>query len=111
MDAIKHIGDWFIKKFIGHIRTEFGEDFFIAGEYSYYEENDMDTFLHNVEYRLDLFDVVLHYHFRIGSLDGSGYDMSKILEDNIVKIYPELAITLVNNHDSHLHDDNLYVLY
>ncbi|MDD4778348.1 MAG: alpha-amylase [Fermentimonas sp.] len=110
LDAIKHISDWFIKEFIGHIRSEFGEDYFIAGEYSHYEGNDMDTFLHNVEHRLDLFDVVLHYNFRICSLDGPGFDMSKIFDDTIVEKYPELAVTYVNNHDSHLHDDDLYVL-
>ncbi|KAF5055394.1 alpha-amylase [Petrimonas sulfuriphila] len=110
LDAIKHISDWYIKEFIEHVRAEFGESFFIAGEYSYYENMDMNPFLMNVEHRLDLFDVVLHYHFRVCSLDGAGYDMSTILTDTIVEKYPERAVTYVNNHDSHLQDDDLYVL-
>lgn len=110
LDAIKHINDWYLKEFIGHVRTEFGEDFYIVGEYSYYEGINMDSFLHNVEQRIDLFDVVLHYHFRVCSLDGPVYDMSKIFDDTIVAKYPELAVTYVNNHDSHLYDDDLYVL-
>lgn len=69
---------------------------------------DMDPFLQNVEQRIDLFDVALHYHFRLCSLDGPGYDMSTIFNDTIVAKYPQLAVTYVNNHDSHLHDDDLY---
>lgn len=110
LDAIKHMSDWFIREFIGHVRAEFGEEFFIAGEYSYYVDMDLDPFLANVEHRLDLYDVVLHYHFRQCSLDGPGYDMSTILNDTIVEKYPELAVTYVNNHDSHLEDEDLYVL-
>jgi alpha-amylase len=104
------MSDWFIREFIGHVRAEFGEDFYIAGEYSYYVDMDLDPFLANVEHRLDLYDVVLHYHFRQCSLDGPGYDMSTILNDTIVEKYPELAVTYVNNHDSHLEDEDLYVL-
>ena len=110
LDAIKHISDWFIKEFIEHVRHEFSEDFYVVGEYSYYEGMDMDPFLQKVEHRIDLFDVALHYHFRLCSLDGPGYDMSTIFDDTIVSQYPQLAVTYVNNHDSHLHDDDLYVL-
>lgn len=47
-----------------------------------------------------LFDVNLHYNFAAASKQGNSYDLQRIFDNTLVKGYPQLAVTLVSNHDS-----------
>ena len=109
LDAIKHINDWFIRDFMLHARGEFGDDFYAVGEYSYYDGMDIEEYLHNVEHQIDLFDVALQYNFKQCSEEGPSYDMRKIFGNSLVSAYPHLAVTYVDNHDSHLNEGDPYV--
>lgn len=100
LDAIKHINDWFVKELVDHVRGEFGDDFYVVGEYWYYDEMAIDQYLHNVEYKIDLFDVALHFNFKQCSQDGPAYDMRTILQSSVISRFPLSTVPFVDNHDS-----------
>jgi len=102
LDAIKHINDWFIKELLEHITAEFGEDFYKVGEYWEGRKDIIDKYLEEVDYKLDLFDVPLHYKLFEASKSGKDFDMRKIFDDTLVKDHPALAVTFVDNHDSQI---------
>jgi alpha-amylase len=49
---------------------------------------------------MSLFDAPLHYNFHAASKDGGNYDMSKLMDNTLMKDQPVLAVTLVENHDT-----------
>ena len=102
LDAIKHINDWFIKELLEHITEEFGKDFYKVGEYWEGRKDIIDKYLKEVDYKLDLFDVPLHYKLFEASKSGKDFDMRKIFEDTLVNDHPALAVTFVDNHDSQI---------
>jgi alpha-amylase len=100
LDAIKHINDQFIKHFLDAIRANKGEDFYAVGEYWKQDIDSLNEYLGAVQYKVNLFDVPLHYNMFQASLKGRDFDLTKILEGTLVKEHPELAVTFVDNHDS-----------
>lgn len=100
LDAIKHINDQFIKKFLEAIRAERGKQFYAVGEYWKNDKETLEEYLSHVEYEADLFDVPLHYNMYQASLKGSEFDMRVLLDDTLVVSHPDLAVTFVDNHDS-----------
>lgn len=99
-DALKHIDKSFLKTLVDYIEENSKEDFYLLGEYW---ENDLNTnnnFLKDLDYDLDLFDVVLHFNLHQASLAGDDYDIRKIFDGSLVKTHPSLAVTFVDNHDS-----------
>ena len=100
LDAIKHINDEFIRKFLAAVRKERGTDFYAVGEYWKQDLESLDDYLKEERYKVDLFDVPLHYNMYQASKQGRDYDLSKILDGTLVQNHPTLAVTLVDNHDS-----------
>lgn len=100
LDAIKHINDEFIKKFLAAVRKERGEDFYAVGEYWKQDLDSLDEYLKEERYKVDLFDVPLHYNMYQASEHGRDYDLTKILDGTLVQNHPTLAVTFVDNHDS-----------
>ncbi len=100
LDAIKHINDWFIKDIVDHVRGEFGEDFYVVGEYWYYDQLVIEEYLRNVDYSIDLFDVALHFNFKKASDEGEAYDMRRLFNNSVVAKHPTKTVTFVDNHDS-----------
>lgn len=100
LDAIKHINDWFMKDLVEHVKHEFGDDFYIAGEYWYYDKMVITDYLRTVDYKINLFDVALHFNFKQCSENGPAYDMRNIFNNSVVASYPLTTITFVDNHDS-----------
>jgi alpha-amylase len=47
-----------------------------------------------------LFDTGLHYSFAAAGREGGAYDMRTILDRSLVKNHPNMAVTLVSNHDT-----------
>ena len=99
-DAVKHINDYFIRDLIRKIKGEYRDDFYAVGEYWSQDSNEINTYLKNTGFEMDLFDVKLHFNMHLASKSYDRYDMRKIFEGTLVKDYPDYAVTFVDNHDS-----------
>ncbi|AMB99293.1 alpha-amylase [Aerococcus urinaehominis] len=100
-DAVKHIDDGFIES-IAKVASEVNEDFYAIGEYWKYHYHDLENYLKDTDYQLDLFDVMLHFHFKEASEAGANYDMAKLLDNTLLTLKPQQAVTFVDNHDTQL---------
>ena len=100
LDAIKHIDYHFIKNFVDQVRQQRGEDFYFLGEFWVPELSACQTFLENVDFKLNLFDVPLHYKLHEASKAGADFDLTTIFADTLVEVNPEHAVTFVDNHDT-----------
>ena len=100
LDAIKHINDQFIAHFLEAVRAKQGQQFYAVGEYWKNDKDSLDKYLSEVKYKIDLFDVPLHYHFFQASQKGRDYDLQELFNDTLVNDHPDLAVTFVDNHDS-----------
>lgn len=99
-DALKHISDEFIYDLSKHIMEKKKDDFYLLGEYWQYDEGQIDGYLDDTDWKIDLFDVPLHFHFEEASKSNGNYDMRNIFNNTIVKNHPLQAVTFVDNHDS-----------
>ncbi|MDU6063505.1 MAG: alpha-amylase [Anaerococcus sp.] len=99
-DALKHISDEFIYDLSRHIMEKKKDDFYLLGEYWQYDEGQIDGYLNDTDWKIDLFDVPLHFHFEEASKSNGNYDMRNIFNNTIVKNHPLQAVTFVDNHDS-----------
>ncbi|SES40202.1 alpha-amylase [Salipaludibacillus aurantiacus] len=104
LDAIKHINHEFIADFVAEMREEFGDDFYLVGEFWNPDLEACQNYLDIVDYQIDLFDVPLHYNFHEASHAGRDYDLSRIFENTLVGTHPDHAVTFVDNHDSQPHE-------
>lgn len=100
LDALKHIDIPFINGFVDKLKSEFGEGFYIFGEYWNGDLGAIEEYLEKTNYNIDLFDVPLHYSFNAGSNNGEGYDLRGILDGSLVRSNPSSVVTFVDNHDS-----------
>lgn len=99
-DALKHISDEFIYELSKHIMDVKKDDFYLFGEYWQYDEGQIDGYLDDTDWKIDLFDVPLHFHMQEASKSNGNYDMRNIFNNTIVKNHPLQAVTFVDNHDS-----------
>lgn len=104
LDAIKHINHDFVKAFAQALKRKRGEDFYIFGEFWNPDLDACRHFLDTVDYRIDLFDVSLHYKFHAASLAGRDFDLRTLFNDTLVQTHPLHAVTFVDNHDSQPHE-------
>jgi alpha-amylase len=100
LDALKHIDIVFINAFVDNIKSEFGEDFYIFGEYWSGDTGVIRDYLYKTNHKIDLFDVPLHYAFNAISNNGEGYDLRTILDTSLVRNNSMEAVSFVDNHDS-----------
>lgn len=100
MDAVKHISGDFIKEFLIEVRKVYGEEFYSVGEYWKGDLDTLKTYLENIGYETDLFDVGLHFNFHEASVEKENYDLTTILDNSIMLMDPIKAVTFVDNHDS-----------
>ncbi|MCD7900641.1 MAG: alpha-amylase [Bacteroides sp.] len=100
LDAIKHMDSAFVKQFLETVRKERGEKYFVVGEYWKGDFESLKKYLEVLEYKIDLFDVPLHYKMYHASLEKEKFDFTKFLHDTLVTRFPENAVTFVDNHDS-----------
>ncbi|HMG66526.1 MAG TPA: alpha-amylase, partial [Chitinophagaceae bacterium] len=101
LDAVKHINPEFIKEWIDHMNSIAPKKIFYMGEY-WNDQNagSLKNYLDLVEGRMQLVDAPLHHNFYRASRDGRDYDMSRIFENTLISMRPELSISFVSNHDS-----------
>lgn len=100
LDAIKHMDHQFIKHFLETIRTDRGEEFYAVGEYWKEDLSSLQQYLKTLEYKIDLFDVPLHYKMFQASNEGQNFDLTGFFENTLVERFPQNAVTFVDNHDS-----------
>jgi alpha-amylase len=100
LDAIKHINHEFIRDFVIELLKHRGEEFYFVGEFWNPELAACQKLLDQIDYKIDLFDVSLHYKLHAASKAGRDFNLSTIFDDTLVKTYPLNAVTFVDNHDS-----------
>lgn len=101
LDAIKHMPPSFYNEWLDHMRAVTGKELFTVGEY--WSPGDLNSMLAYIEAtgnRMSLFDATLQGNFSTASKQGDEYDMSTIFQGTLVSVRPELAVTLVENHDT-----------
>ena len=86
--------------FIRDILQEYGDDFYVFGEFWNNDEVANNDYLENIDYRFDLVDVKLHTNLFEASQKGEQYDLRTIFDHTLVKNHPESAVTFVENHDT-----------
>ena len=55
--------------------------------------------LTNIDTKLTFLDVPLHYNLHNASKSGSVYDLRGILDESILQLRPDDAVTFVDNHE------------
>ena len=101
LDAIKHMPPFFFNEWLDHMRTFTGKELFTVGEY--WSPGQLDVMLEYIDVtqgRMSLFDACLQANFSTASKQGADYDLSQIFTGTLVSAKPELAVTLVENHDT-----------
>lgn len=97
-DALKHIS----REFIDHISTYIAQKhpgFYFVGEYWKDDVGNIDYYLQQTDYLVDLFDVSLHYKFHEASTNPT-FDLRQIFDGSLVSEQPQKVVTFVDNHDS-----------
>ncbi|MDE7366537.1 MAG: alpha-amylase [Lachnospiraceae bacterium] len=100
LDAVKHIGSSFYRKWLPAMREITGKELFTVGEYWHWDVRHLESYLEKVEYNMSLFDVPLHLHFHDASKAHGSYDLRTIFDNTLVQRCPMQAVTFVENHDS-----------
>jgi alpha-amylase len=101
LDAIKHMDPGFFNEWLDYMRAEFNPGFYTVGEY--WAPGNLNAMLKYIEVtqeRMSLFDAPLQANLHRASIEGKDYDLRTIFNDTLVQARPELAVTLVENHDT-----------
>lgn len=99
-DAIKHIESDFIKEWIQEMRNNSKKELFAVGEYWNANVFELQEYISKTEGAISLFDVPLHYNFYQAATSNGEYDLSKLLDNTLLRCNPEKAVTFVDNHDT-----------
>lgn len=100
IDAVKHITPDYFVEWLDHLRST-KPNLFAVGEY--WAPGELHLLLRYIEHtggRMSLFDSSLHHAFYYASRAGKDYDLTTILNDSLVVAKPDLAVTVVDNHDT-----------
>jgi alpha-amylase len=101
LDAVKHISPEFYRDWLDHLRTTAKKDIFAVGEY--WAPGNLPLMLKYIEAtegKMSVFDAALHHNLHVASRIGKDYDLTKIFDDTLISARPELAVTVVDNHDT-----------
>lgn len=101
LDAVKHQSPKFYKEWLTLLRSNTGKNLFAVGEYWAPGLLPlMLDYINATEGCMSLFDASLQHNFHIASAQGGNYDLRKIFDETLVSARPDLAVTLVDNHDT-----------
>ncbi|MEG0288237.1 MAG: alpha-amylase [Carnobacterium sp.] len=100
LDAVKHINENFIYDLVKTIRNEFGEQFFVVGEYWDSAYESVEGYLEDQDFNLALVDVGLHTNLEQASKSGNEYDLCQLFDATLMKKNSSYSVTFVDNHDS-----------
>lgn len=99
-DAVKHVKSSFFVEWLNHIRKISGRELFAVGEYWTPYVDALKHFIEVTDGGMMLFDSLLQNNFAAASKNGKEYDLKEIFDNTLIKDYPDLAVTLVSNHDT-----------
>lgn len=99
LDAVKHMNSDFINEWVQHVKAKAGKELLLIGEDWTQSTDGLTKYKELSCGKIQLFDVPLHYSFHRASTD-LNFDMRALLDGALVKVFPELAITFVENHDT-----------
>lgn len=99
-DALKHIDYNFIDEYAQWILDFYSQDFYFIGEYWVADFGELNHYLDETDYNIDLFDVRLHFHFQQISDHPESFDLRTLFDHTLVQTHPLKAVTFVDNHDS-----------
>ena len=101
LDAIKHMDPGFYNEWLDHLRGKYQKEFYTVGEYwAPYDLPSMLAYIEASDKRVSLFDAPLQGNFFKASKENETYNLCCIFDDTLVQACPELAVTLVENHDT-----------
>jgi alpha-amylase len=100
LDAVKHIPPYFYNEWIDYLRAEIKKDIFIVAEYWSANLSLLQKYLEATSQRMSLFDAPLQARLHTASEAGKEFNLSEIFNDTLVAAHPQLAVTLVDNHDT-----------
>lgn len=101
LDAVKHIPPAYFQEFLYLLRERTGKDIFAVGEYWAPGHLEVLTkYIDATEGTMSLFDSALQHSFHVASNLGSQFDLREIFNKSLVSDNQELAVTLVDNHDT-----------
>ena len=100
VDAVKHVQSGFFLEWLNHLRSQSNQGLFAVGEYWSYHLEVLMHFIETTNEQIMLFDASLYYNFSDASQQGKDYDLRKTFDGALVQERPELAVTLVSNHDT-----------
>jgi alpha-amylase len=101
LDAVKHISPAFFNEWLDYVRSSTNREIFAVGEY--WAPGNLPLMLKYIETtngRMSLFDASLHHNLHDASMAGKDYDLTKIFDNTLVSARPDLAVTVVDNHDT-----------
>lgn len=101
LDAVKHIAPQFYNEWLAYMRAMTGKELFAVGEY--WAPGNLpllERYIAATDGKIALFDAALHHRLHIASKSGSNFDLRTIFDDTLVGAHPDLAVTLVANHDT-----------
>ncbi|WP_031529945.1 alpha-amylase [Dyadobacter crusticola] len=101
LDAIKHMDPQFFVEWLDHLRGKYNREFYTVGEYwAPYDLPSMHNYIESTGGRISLFDAPLQANFFRASKERENFDLRSVFEDTLIQTRPELAVTLVENHDT-----------
>ena len=101
LDAIKHMDPEFYNEWLDHLRGKYQKEFYTVGEYwAPYDLPSMLSYIEATDKRVSLFDAPLQGNFFKASKEYNEFNLCTIFDNTLVQVNPELAVTLVENHDT-----------
>ncbi|MBK8175662.1 MAG: alpha-amylase [Rhodospirillales bacterium] len=100
LDAVKHIRFPFFVEWLDHVRTA-RSSLFAVGEYFTGNVATLRWFIEQTGRRMALFDFPLQFAMRDLGRASGGLDMRQVFNGTLVAQDPELAVTFIDNHDTH----------
>ena len=99
LDAVKHIGAQFFRRWLRDLRRATGRALPAVGEYWSEDLAELQSYLGD-EPVMSLFDVPLHFHLHAAATSDGNVDLSRLFEGTLVDADPAHAVTFVENHDT-----------
>lgn len=100
LDAVKHIDVSFFPRWLGKLRSESGRQLPAVGEYWHTDVNVLRAYLEKCGRVMRLFDVPLHFKFRVLSGANGTFDLRELFRNTLTGCEPEASVTFVDNHDT-----------
>lgn len=99
LDAMKHMSQAFVLKFMTRLQQEVGPNLSFIGEYWKWDSQFLANMAAKMQGRCRFYDTQLFYNFSDFSL-GKKNDLRQLLEGSLVEIDPSHAVTVVGTHDT-----------